>query len=713
VAELPPPAGVPLVSPIIERADAPGGAPPPRRRRVLPIILGALGLCVVVAVAVVAVRALMGGGTSGGASSPETAVTDLVTALNGDDFLAASSYIAPDEVPGLEKLVTGVQDGAKRTGITTGGSGVDLNLDLAVVDVEELSDDAALVTVEGTAELKDGESATELLRDWLPVGASGSTDELDIRSIDDRTVEPAVVVIRIDGGWYVSPLLSTAELVRAVLELPAGDFEQVAAPDDRGSGAESGEEAVTGLFEALADKDPDALAGALASGEARLVRVYQDAIEEVLDDPVVQRYEIELDDVRTREGYIGDEDHGVLVPQMDFEVTDLEGGGRWSVALDGRCVEGRRLDVDEGTARSCALENDALRTRLGLESLPLAIVDADGGQRVSLTQTIGDLIRMFSTTLERNEILEATGAEYTEEAQPITLGTPVEGEFAGSPFAVYELALEAGDGVSFGAIDTDEDADLDVELVAPGGERATYPYEATEDGMHRLVVRSPNTCDDWAWISGCSLGSGEGRYSLFVHPVRYEQAASPLDVQGEVEPFEQVVLEFDVDRTQAWDVSLQGAAEFSWAGNTTGNCSCVGTRWLLEPGHYRMDVGWSSEASSFAVHATEVPVVGFDDGSLSRSVSLGPDGVRLPLYLESGRSWSVRASPMESQDIVLTILDYDGSSQACFADAGAGGGAESCSFNPAPMDGSVTVVVTPYSPSSDAYGEVLVEATFD
>jgi hypothetical protein len=29
------------------------------------------------------------------------------------------------------------------------------------------------------------------------------------------------------------------------------------------------------------------------------------------------------------------------------------------------------------------------------------------------------------------------------------------------------------------------------------------------------------------------------------------------------------------------------------------------------------------------------------------------------------------------------------------------------------MDGSVTVVVTPYSPSSDAYGEVLVEATFD
>jgi hypothetical protein len=206
-------------------------------------LLGAVVAVVVVVAVVLSLRSASEGSVIGAASSEE-AVNGLAVALAAEDVVGAVAMLPPSEVGHAIDLYKRVIELAQKEGALAGGdplAGIDLqvaDLDIRVDVLHErvhkvyLVDGGLGITVDPSAmdaNLREGAEAVdesitlgeinEILAEEAAAYESG--DFLDVRPPS----ELFVMVVHERGRWFVSPLYTSFEYVRTLLDLPPVDYE--------------------------------------------------------------------------------------------------------------------------------------------------------------------------------------------------------------------------------------------------------------------------------------------------------------------------------------------------------------------------------------------------------------------------------------------------------------------------------------------------------
>ena len=201
-------------------------------------------MAAVVVVAVILSLRSASEGSVIGAASPEEAVNGLAVALAAEDVVGAAAMLPPSEVGHAIDLYTRVIELAQKEGALAGSdplAGIDLqvaDLDIRVDALHErvhkvyLVDGGLGITVDPSAmdaNLREGAEAVdesitlgeinEMLAEEAAAYESG--DLLDVR----LPSELFVMVVHERGRWFVSPLYTSFEYVRTLLDLPPVDYE--------------------------------------------------------------------------------------------------------------------------------------------------------------------------------------------------------------------------------------------------------------------------------------------------------------------------------------------------------------------------------------------------------------------------------------------------------------------------------------------------------
>ncbi|MDQ1481722.1 MAG: hypothetical protein QOI44_2583 [Actinomycetota bacterium] len=233
--------------------------PRPRKRRKFGSIVASAGIAALIGVGALAVTAMLG---SGGASSPEGAVRQLADAVNSKDALAAVDVLVPSEVRSMRATVNGITERAAELKIVNEASkpleGVDLSVDHLELRTEPLADGYAKVIItsgELSASTHRAQLSTLLQkarRDGTDAQSNADLSKLG----SDSGISTFVVVIRQNGGWYVSPAYTTLEYIREVNQYPAADFGSARAAE---LGAATPDAAVNDALHAWQSADWDRL----------------------------------------------------------------------------------------------------------------------------------------------------------------------------------------------------------------------------------------------------------------------------------------------------------------------------------------------------------------------------------------------------------------------------------------------------------------------
>ncbi|MGB4318556.1 MAG: hypothetical protein WBJ65_03425, partial [Candidatus Microthrix parvicella] len=239
-----------------------------------PLVLGgiAAGL-LVVAMGTFTVFQFLGGG---GAGSPEEVVTTLEAAINAQDPVLAATVIDPDELPMLVELMTEFEGARERTGLGGSGpvSGTDVEVTDLELDVDELAPNVARVTLTG-GQLSAGydvEDAPDPIRNLVDEDdrdrrESGSVSVDDYE--DEVGAELSAIVVKKNRGWYISPSLTTADLLVEASndDYKSGDFDEYGEVDFFAEGAESPAAVLEEISDAVASGDPEEVAAQLPSDQ--------------------------------------------------------------------------------------------------------------------------------------------------------------------------------------------------------------------------------------------------------------------------------------------------------------------------------------------------------------------------------------------------------------------------------------------------------------
>lgn len=391
----------------------PASEPPGRRRRT-GRILAAVAVTTV-ALAGLGFVAVRGPSwlSAGGASDPKAAVSDLAGAVTRGDVLRALKLVAPGELRAADKAYQAFTKAAGE-GVLIDPAKPLAGLDLAVegleLEVDELADDVAKVTVrQGRATARfDPVALTERSRKLLgdnarePQTETITAAELTFRS-PDGPVEPFLMVIRRSNRWYVSPSYTLAEYGRlSVGDGPAPDLSPRPGGNSRGSA--SPEEAVRSLAEALVEvRIPDAIDG-IVPAESDALHAYRPLLDRTVAGAAAQfrnQATVTIDDIRTRVERKGDDTWVVVTgARGTFEGRDPYCGqygygscnragisSTWN--LDGLC-----LSVGGGPEASSGCVNELLaEAGLGhadLRDLRLLVVQEKGRWYVSV---VGSVLR--------------------------------------------------------------------------------------------------------------------------------------------------------------------------------------------------------------------------------------------------------------------------------------------------------------------------------
>jgi len=221
---------------------------------------------VVVVAVVLSLRSASEGSVIGAASSEE-AVNGLAVALAAEDVVGAAAMLPPSEVGHAIDLYKRVIELAQKEGALAGGNplaGIDLqvaDLDIRVDALHErihkvyLVDGSLGVTVDPSAmdaNLREGAEAVDEsitlgeINEILAKEAAGyeSGDFLDVRIPS----ELFVMVVHERGRWFVSPLYTSFEYVRTLLDLPPVDYEGSTV------GLPTGTDSASGVFQVVVDQ---------------------------------------------------------------------------------------------------------------------------------------------------------------------------------------------------------------------------------------------------------------------------------------------------------------------------------------------------------------------------------------------------------------------------------------------------------------------------
>lgn len=515
--------------------------------------LGVVGLVVV---GFLAIRFLLGGSDVGGASSPEAVVEEMVAAINAQDALAVVDLMAPDELDGVDQLV---EDGAQYiddlgldslVGDDDDRSDFGLAIDIEAdrIDVSMEGDDAAIVSFEvsGDIEATGDEAVRETIGD----------DEIsfDSRDLDDsfptRSGDIEVIVVKLDGKWYLSPMLTTGHYIVEAAGLPSGEYDEIGG--DRDPGADSPAEAIDALVDVINDPDADALAAVLGGGEGRVALAFRDAIDDAFAeiDTGDFRYEVSVSTDDLGSGRVELEEIKLRV------VGDF--GDDATVTIEDDCLILR--DNGDLVSDDCLL--DVLDLPSGSEldtTLWLDTIEEDGGRRVRVVPTITDVLGRFFTVIDdRQTLLFVTDNAQRDDANVVEPGSDIEIDFDGQLYAVNEFEIEAGEVYNVTASEgTEFDLFVDTEF-GTLQRRFGTDFEAEVDGVARVVTYSEIERDRECGALGC-LPNGEGRATLRIRQAGRQALPFPTRIAGDFGPGDIRIFELEVETRQQVRIDVTGA----------------------------------------------------------------------------------------------------------------------------------------------------------
>lgn len=517
--------------------------PAPRRR-------GKLVAAVVAGLAALGVLGVVGWmfflSDSSGAGSPEAAVEQLVDAVNSGDSLAIVNAFAPSETEGVvaaaERLLTSLA-------VEPHGPHFEAAVTLRDVEVVESGGDAALVAVRATV-TNDIDWPAGLADGDIDPSDFDTDDLLDVLAdtyVDGRRVDiddVTVAVVREDGGWYVSPVLTFGDYVTKLTHAPGADWD--AASELPKATADSPSDALEQLVDAAIDLDVVEIASNSDLAIARAAMVFEDAIDDLFDDA---RGDFTADvDLRLTEV-----NGGVQVDRVDVEASDGYDSG-WA-RFDDWCVE------DDSGSESC------LRASwLELPEAPIIATSAErGGHVVDAAATLSWVGDQLAANLDRATLLYALGLEQFAEGTPIRVDQTLQVRFGGDPFVALDLAVEEGQQV-IAALDGVETHRRYFRESADEPWREVWSGRFDSAGTLRFVLTPDDdcygTCLDWDL-------DAEGTFTANAATV--QDWKYPNGLAGELNPYDAFVFRFETDTWQEFELELpDGFEAFVEADDSSG-----------------------------------------------------------------------------------------------------------------------------------------------
>ena len=656
----------------------------------LGVVLGVGGL---VAVGLVA----FGGDSASGAGSPEEALESLVDAVNAEDALAIANAIAPDEVVGLADLSEGAIERLSESGVSglSPGEGVNVQATLRDVRVQQRGDNAAMVefSLDGDVDL---EQLSGPLGEFFGPQYAFTTDDLRPQEeYDSGLDEILVVAVKLDGGWYVSPMLTVGEYIVRENELAPGDYDRIG-EDDRGDGADTPIGAVEAFVDATGSLNTDSFAASLASAEARAVTVFERAIEDGLFElPPGVFTDITVEATDRGDGLVG-------VDTLRATITDPDGEWVSVVGLNDECIEIEETNYYDGdTYRDRACLSQVQRFYRPSDSqLVLTTVQEDGGYRVSLIRSLAALGTDVVDQVDIDAILHQGEVALYGDAATIEAPGTVEAIFDGDGALVYEFEAQPGEGYR---VDVEgEYGDFEVYVLGDDGWEDVWSenVEVEAAARTRILVESEDRCGDFYCVP-----TGQGTVTVRVNSIERQAFEFPSEISGELEPGDAITLELTVAESQYIELEVTGTDIYAPDLRTIDG-DYVDWPPPLPAGQYLLTVyNDGSSTSTYAVTSRVVDPYGFDgETSVVRSLSALVSG-----YTRGGSTFTISATPLDDQDIVVFVYNGDGD-LACQADSNGYGGQEYCTLT-ATSDGEFSVEVYPNSGSS--YGDVQIDYRLD
>lgn len=638
----------------------------------------------------------------------------LIIALDADDALGALQFVAPDEVEGVSALISAVQDRSVDTGVgaLTPGGDLDIVVSTTQSKVVTLADNAARVEVEISGSSATSGALADVFgnedEDATPTNTAAASGlqrqrtEVGVGAVQRGTefedTEISVIVVRLGDGWFVSPLLSAGEYAVDQFDLANGDYDKVGAARAKTVGGKTGVAAVESLLDGGADFDRSAVSDALASGEARFMEVFADAIDDLVEDGEVAMSEagnsFDLNDVTLE----AQPDGSVALASAEIDVSTYETSN--TIKIDSDCATWR--DFDANRVERCVLTNAPLVEPLDVDSLVFHVAKQSGAFRVKLLTSAAILAADVIAKAERTAVLDALDAELIDTPTQLTFGQRFEGSFDGASYRVFEVDVPAGipevdytlDVVgenSASYLGTSSYVDTDGEWSELYWGVNPSSASAIPAGTVRIVVSAYcGDYDDEALLFRCR-DDGDS-FAIVVQPPKTAGAAFLGTTTLSLKAGQMARLTFsassEIDAT--YTVSgPDGAAVYAVITGPDGYTSYGANSIFFVPGEYVASfVNETGEAAEFVVsfEQAQVPEPGPTDISATQSTTfdLGVGAyVEFGAHANDGDQVVITAVPNDGQDIVLTVSSSGGEicGSVSNGDWGGYGSAESCSFD--------------------------------
>ena len=489
--------------------------------------------------------------TQRGAASPDEVMSTVSQAIVDKDIISMFKMVSPSEIDTVADSADAIRDGGSdsRKGSSKADPGALLSKDainnyLEALDVsssemtysvDQKSDDLAIATISSWhLDVSVDQSLADTLRtryqsakgssltddeeeffsnlDFSDLSYDGDFAEDFSEDFNNEGIPLEIVMIKEDGRWYISPLLTSAQWSYQTQTKWDDDVESpnYDADFDSVKGADSPEAAVQNLTEAILDaRRPsdmldDSVTGLLSLPERRLAMVY---------GPVMIGDDVKFSE-RASENV-----------KIDWDLTSTDIGGGQSVVQPGNSTitlnpddddekitfefEGNTMKVTTPASDNNTASVDFTRQLEDPDRLGVVVEKGDGTWHVSSSGTIVNIFSLrpseraldkFSDTLEDLGVDSDDSDELADTiTQSVAIATPI---LVGVDIAEQLQDVEWRDSYSYDSYDT-----------YPGSSTDSYYDQCTSGDMvacDRLYVMSSSGSFDESYGRSC----GGRDYSL-------------------------------------------------------------------------------------------------------------------------------------------------------------------------------------------------------
>jgi hypothetical protein len=524
----PPMPGTPALQP-------PRGLPRPSRKLVI------ISSVVVVLVAVVLSGLLIVQNLlRGGAGSPEQAVSKVIDSVSHNDLVGLYTMITPREREAVKRTQDafvkkyeefGLADAAKALSskdLTTAElsfEGVTVSVVGTHPRVEELSDDLAVVTLD-TGELKwsiNPAKAKGIIRaqlDAVKVTKKTSGSVFFGEAADGQGV--TLMATRVDGRWYISPLLSALDAVNTAAGQTRGT---VPASFQKGSLTPvAAAEAAASVVPRITKDGLKALAPYVSIEEAEALYLYGDSV------PAINGTSVTLGGVRFTPGPQDGDRAKAYVGGIEFRVN---AGSK--IALTSTCVsqQGQEKMCLNGSgflgSSSSYLAGGTLSYLADQGKFALTSVKENGAWKVSILDTAADHAISWVNSITKEQALATLGWERVDESSgTLSLGTKSTVKYNSAGYSVMKLDLTEAMKIELSDSSEAYGQIYDTEGKNLGSISAGYGTDELPAGAYTLVLNGGS-----AWAE---TFAEQGNKVAFSSSVMIEKYIEPPTIDGSEEP---------------------------------------------------------------------------------------------------------------------------------------------------------------------------------